>query len=87
MVSVHVADEDRRQRPRIHQAFEPAGDTLADVEEDRGLRPFHEVARGGRIGVGDRIAASEHGESEAAGQDDAHRVDGIGWSKAPMGRR
>ena len=73
VVGMHVADDDGGERPRIEQALEAAGDTLAGVEEDRGVAPRRRGSRRRASRVGDGCAAPEHGQAEAAGQDVGHR--------------
>ena len=66
VVGVHVADHDGRQPVRVHPILERPDHALPGVQHDRRVVPLDQVARGGRLRVGDRRAVSEHGQAQAS---------------------
>ena len=66
MVGVHVTDDDARQLLRIGDASEAVGHALTDIEEEGRLLPLDEEPRGRGVRVGERVAAAEHGQPQAA---------------------
>ena len=76
VVCVHVADDHRGQPVRVDGRLEVPDHALADVEQDRCVGPFHEIAGRRRVRMRRRRATAEHGQAEATrlGRHAGHRT-------------
>ena len=72
VVGVHVADHDGVEIVRVEHPLQVADHALADVEQERGRVPFHEISRRRRVGMGGGRRAAEHGEPQARSDRSRH---------------